>query len=165
MNWYVVKTKANKEILAKQNLKNQNFEVYLPCIKKVVKLKNKFKIVRKTLFSNYLFVKFNLNTHHWSKINNTRGVAHLVKLSNDLSRVSEEDINTLKLSEDNDNFIVLSKIQKPILGRLYKILDGPFKGHEAKFSGKKDKKNIFLNLELLGRNINLNFPYNLVEPV
>ena len=62
MNWYVVKTKANKEILAKQNLKNQNFEVYLPCIKKVVKLKNKFKIVRKTLFSNYLFVKFNLNS-------------------------------------------------------------------------------------------------------
>ena len=51
------------------------------------------------------------------------------------------------------------------MGRLYQILEGPFKGKQAKFKKKIDSKNVFLIMSLLGREINLNLPYNSIEPV
>ena len=71
----------------------------------------------------------------------------------------------MKAAEDENNFIIISKIQKPIMGRLYQILEGPFKGKQAKFKKKIDSKNVFLIVSLLGREINLNLPYNSIEPV
>ena len=166
LNWYVVKTKNNKKEFAKQNLINQNFQVYLPIVKTIKKFGNKLITVKKALFPNYIFVKIDFNLNNWSKINNTRGVSSIVNLSLDSkSPVSESDILNLKSSEDQDNFIIISKIQKLTFGRLYKILEGPFQGHEAMFNGKRDKNNIFLNMSLLGRNIRLNLPYNCVEPI
>ena len=164
-DWYVVKTKANKEELAKQNLINQGYKVYLPVVKKIKKVGNRLRFFKQALFPNYLFIKFDFNLINWSKINNTRGISSIVNMSNSKSSVAEEDINNLKLSEDDENFIVISKIQVPTFGRMYKILEGPFQGQEAKFYGKKDKNNIFLNMTLLGREIRLNLPYNFVQPI
>ena len=95
--WYVVKTKGNKENFAKQNLINQNFEVYYPVTKRLKKVANKLKVVEQSLFPGYLFVKFDLNTYDWSKINNTRGVSSLIKLSQNLMHIPEVDIHNLKL--------------------------------------------------------------------
>ena len=165
LNWYVVKTKRLKEELAERNLINQHFVVYYPVIKTLKKIGNKFILVKKPLFPNYIFVQFDLNASNWSKINNTLGVSSLLSLSNNLSPVNNSDINDLKSAEDENNFIIISKIQNPTIGRLCKILEGPFKGKQAKFKEKKDNKNVFLIINLLGRDINLNLPYNCIEPV
>ena len=61
LNWYVVKTKNNKEEFAKQNLINQNFQVYLPIVKTIKKFGNKLITVKKALFPNYIFVKIILD--------------------------------------------------------------------------------------------------------
>ena len=165
LNWYVVKTKRLKEDFAKINLINQNFKVYSPIIKTIKKMGDKIIHLKKPLFPGYLFVQFDLNNSNWSKINNTLGVTSLLSISNTLSSVNLSDIDSLKAAEDENNFIMISKIQKPIMGRLYQILEGPFKGKQAKFKKKIDSKNVFLIMSLLGREINLNLPYNSIEPV
>ena len=91
-----------------------------------------------------------MNNSNWSKINNTLGVTSLLSISNTLSSVNLSDIDSLKAAEDENNFIIISKIQKPIMGRLYQILEGPFKGKQAKF-----KKKIALGLDAKDGNLSV----------
>jgi len=76
--WYAVQCLSNREFIAKAQLENQGFEVFLPCIEKTARHARKFTLVRKSLFPGYLFVRLDLECERWRSINGTLGVARLV---------------------------------------------------------------------------------------
>ena len=80
LHWYLVHCKPNCVKLARQNLTNQNFDVFLPMQKITKRKANQFQTILRPLFPGYLFVQLDSLAGQWRKINNTRGVARLVQL-------------------------------------------------------------------------------------
>jgi transcriptional antiterminator RfaH len=77
--WYLAHCKPNAERVAHQNLENQDFNTFLP-LQKVTKRKAQtFQTPSRPLFPGYIFVQIDSAKGGWRKINNTRGVARLVR--------------------------------------------------------------------------------------
>ena len=77
-NWYVVQTGPSKEFVAANNLASQNFNIYLPQLKRNITRFNCKQTTVKPLFPGYLFVFIDYLKDNWSKINYTRGVKNLL---------------------------------------------------------------------------------------
>ena len=78
--WYLAQCKPNATHVAVRNLDNQGFVSFLP-LQEGTKRKGKgFQNQIRPLFPGYLFVQLDVNDGPWRKINNTRGVARLVRL-------------------------------------------------------------------------------------
>ena len=58
--WYTISTITHKELKATLNLKRQNFDVYYPKYKKMIKHARKIQTVIRPLFPGYLFVLFDI---------------------------------------------------------------------------------------------------------
>ena len=90
-NWYLIKTKPRQETIAKQNLKNQDYEVFCP----VSNINNRLTV----LFPGYLFVQLNKKTQNWSPINSTKGVSHFVKFGLNFAKVPTSVIEFIKTNQ------------------------------------------------------------------
>lgn len=82
---YVVQTHPRKEQLAARELRNQDFEVFLPVIRRRPLLKRgRFEDrVPAPLFPKYLFVALDLEADPWSSVNGTRGVLRLLQMDDE----------------------------------------------------------------------------------
>ena len=155
MEWYVVHTKVNKEFVSEKNLQRQGVRTYLPKYKKIVSHARKKNIVTKPLFPRYMFIKFNLNTHNWSFINNTFGVSKIITMNDTPVKISEKFISNIKSNEDIEGLVNTIALSSKNIGEEVEILDGIFKGYIGVFQGltKDNRANILLNL--LGKEIAL----------
>ena len=75
MNWYLLQTKPNAHVTARDHLRRQGFDVFLPLINKTTKKNNKFVDTTAPLFPGYLFMGSALDALPWKSINGTRGVS------------------------------------------------------------------------------------------
>ena len=89
-DWFVVMTKLKQEQVARKNLLNQRFEVFLPQLNH-----SNINSGLIPLFPGYLFVSFDISRPHWLKIGNTRGVKKLLSSNINPSRVDKKIINIL----------------------------------------------------------------------
>lgn len=72
--WYVVDCQQGREYTARDNLREQGFEVYLPEYVRRVRHARRVQKVKRPLFHHYIFVEFDLEERAWRCINGTRGV-------------------------------------------------------------------------------------------
>ena len=84
-NWYLIKTKPQQEVIATQNLTNQNFNVFFP--KAVIKNKTT------PLFPSYLFIKLDDKTQKWTPIRSTKGVSNFVRFGLSFAKAPNQIIN------------------------------------------------------------------------
>ena len=98
-NWYVVQTGPSKEFVAANNLASQNFNIYLPQLKRNITRFNCKQTTVKPLFPGYLFVFIDYLKDNWSKINYTRGVKKLITLGRNFLPVSKDFVDELKKKE------------------------------------------------------------------
>ena len=80
MNWYLLQTKPHAHATAWENLKRQNFEVFLPLVSKTTKKKGKFLDVKVPLFPGYIFMGTLMHPIPWKSVNGTRGISKAVTL-------------------------------------------------------------------------------------
>ena len=146
-NWYLLKTKPRQEIIAKQNLKNQGYEVFCP----MSKINNRLAV----LFPGYLFVQLNEKTQNWSPINSTKGVSHFVKFGLNFAKVPTSVIEFIKTNQHitTDKLKNLNNF-KP--GDKVQISDGALKGLIAIFKCFKSDERVTLLLNLMGQEQSLN---------
>ena len=78
-NWYLLQSRARQEFIAEENLARQKYEVYLPCIKRARKIRNKWQEITEPFFPGYLFIHLDMEAQNTSTIRSTRGVLKLVK--------------------------------------------------------------------------------------
>tara|TARA_B100000963_G_C22499520_1_gene613093 strand:- start:224 stop:700 length:477 start_codon:yes stop_codon:yes gene_type:complete len=136
--WYVVKTKPHQERRASLNLRNQNFKVISPFIKK----KNNCE----PLFPTYIFVSFDINKDFWPKINNSYGVSRLLSFSGIPKQLDNNFICHLKQILDKDGFVKKNFFNLKTNVNV-KINDGPFKGFFASVIKKVSNERVKLMID------------------
>lgn len=143
ITWCVAHTHPSKELIAKQHLLEQEFEVYLPQFKKIRKHARKVEEVFAPLFPRYIFVGLNLKNAPWRCINSTRGISYLL-MSNTFipDHVSAQVIEKIKRQEVSEGIVPVASLVTFIKGEKLRILDGAFQEQIADFD-VFDEKTVF----------------------
>ena len=101
--WHLICTKPRQEELALSNLKNQNYESYLPLITKEKILQGKKILTKEPMFPRYLFVRLRKDRlQDLSPIRSTRGVSNLVTFGGSFATLNDEVIVKLTQRLDKD---------------------------------------------------------------
>jgi transcriptional antiterminator RfaH len=143
--WFVIKTRPNCEKMAVQNLRNQDFEYYLPMILEKHVRKCDSRTVESPLFPSYLFVKVQ---EVWRSILGTRGVSDII------GQISDNIIQDLKRREVN-GYIQLPKAKRFAVGDTVKITSGPFANQQALVQRMPTKERQKVLLALLSNQISV----------
>ena len=76
--WYVAATKAGREQYARHHLENQQFEVFLPMLRRTVRSGRRLIDRQESCFPGYVFIRFDAALPAWRSVNSTRGVRSLI---------------------------------------------------------------------------------------
>lgn len=145
--WYLLKTKPQKEKIAVENLKNQNYHVYCP-----MATINREKVA---LFPGYLFVFLDETSENWSPIRSTKGVSNFVKFGLNFAKIPDK---VVELIEANERVTAKKVINlnnfKP--GETVQITDGVFENCLAIFKTFKSDDRVILLMNLMGQQQSIN---------
>jgi transcription antitermination factor NusG len=128
--WYLVKTKPNREFLVRDQLSSFLPEVLLPIMCRLDLACIRTKSGEVPLFPSYLFTRFRVGTHYL-RVKYTPGVRYIVSAGDDPLSISQDVIEEIKGRLVNGRIIVK---RRPLsLGERIRIADGPLAGAEAVF--------------------------------
>jgi len=151
MNYWIVATyKINESKILKTNLKNQEFEFYLPQI--VIK-KNNLLLKEELIFPGYIFIKTAFK--NYSTLKYTRGIKNVIKFGENIACISEHEIKTIKMIEKESR---INPMRSSIhIGDEATISNGPFEGALVKICSLPSNKRVDIFLSILGskRRINI----------
>jgi len=141
-NWYLIKTKPQQEVIATQNLTNQDFDVFFP--KSVIKNKTT------PLFPGYLFIELDDKTQNWTPIRSTKGVTNFVRFGLNFAKVPNQIINLIKIQQQQtiEKMIDICSHHK---GDRLEIQTGAFKGQQAIFQNYNSNDRVTVLLKLIGQ--------------
>lgn len=146
-HWYLVQSKPNQEIIAKDNLENQGYKVYLPLIPTKKKRNSRTIRVIAPMFPRYLFISLSEQIDDWGPIRSTIGVSSLVRFGMLAAKVPENLITSLRSKENEDGVHPIEKNDFEE-GDSVRIAEGPFEGYEAIFSAKDDNERVIVLLKI-----------------
>ena len=131
-SWYVIQTKPKQETRADSNLMAWNVETFNPKIKewKRNNFTGKFTLVVKSLFTNYIFARFQANSL-LHKVCFTRGVHRVVSFGDAPKVVDDEIIALIHSREDADGFVRTG--DEFVEGDKVIVKDGPLKNFVGVF--------------------------------
>jgi transcriptional antiterminator RfaH len=147
--WYLVHCKPNGEQMALRNLENQGFPAFLPLQKLTRRKGAAFKTQLRPLFPGYMFVAQDPTAGQWHKINNTRGVARLVRLAAEPTPLPPAIMDQLFARCDAAS--VFQQSATLVSGDDAKITQGPFAGAIAKIIKIDPHQRIHLLLDFMGQ--------------
>ena len=157
-SWYAVHTQPHGEFKSEFHLNNQDFQVYLPKVRKMRRHARKSELVPAPLFNRYLFVHLNTAEIRWQAINSTVGVSAIVSTDHGPTPVPGCVIDEILAQEDEDGFIQLAKLDRLQSGDRIRILDGVMEGNLGIFSCSSDRERALVLLDILGRQVKFNVP-------
>jgi transcriptional antiterminator RfaH len=168
LRWYLVQYKQNAAQIAVRNLENQSFGTFLP-LQEITKRKGKiFQQQILPLFPGYLFVQIDPDQGPWRQVNNTRGVARLIRLGAEPSVVPNEIVQTLIARCDKNSVLrQTSKTQSTQFhaGNQAKVIQGPFSGFIAAISDIKPDNRINILIEIMGHKTKVTINAGALQPV
>jgi transcriptional antiterminator RfaH len=149
--WYAIHTKPRQEEHAAEQLRRQEFEIYLPRIKQARRFRQKWRDTIEPLFPRYLFIRLDLGADNVAPIRSTRGVTKLVSFDGLPATVPDALIDALLGSADPDTGLhhPHEDLFKP--GASVTIVNGPLAGLEAIFKAHDGEARSIILLELLGK--------------
>jgi len=162
--WYAIYTQPRSEMLARDHLARQGFEVFLPLYQKRRSHARRVDIVSAPLFPRYMFVSFNAGEASWRVIRSTRGVVDLVRIGLDPVRISDSIIEEIRRRRDEQGFVILAKHLNLKRGARIRIDTGPFVDYEAIFESQRDEERVVALLSLLGREVVVELPIRAIVP-
>ena len=149
MKWYAVQTKSRQENVAKQNLANQGFSVFLPTLRVPVKRRGKWSLKIEPLFAGYLFLELDLGIQNTSSIRSTRGVIKLVQNGIHVLPVAGELIADLKKAQAAVDNATEEK-QFFEAGEEVLLTGGALSGLKGIYKSKNSEERAILLLNILG---------------
>tara|TARA_B100000475_G_C14836358_1_gene247002 strand:- start:100 stop:579 length:480 start_codon:yes stop_codon:yes gene_type:complete len=142
-NWIVARYKINEIKRVESNLLNQEFDYYLP---KITTRKINSDARVEVLFPGYIFV--NINIENYSALNYTIGIKNIIKFGDNISYISNEEINTMQMVEEiSKKDPIASQIK---IGQDALIAKGSFKGSIVKICSLPSNKRVGVLLSFLG---------------
>ncbi len=160
--WYAVHTHARAEEKARLNLSKQGYTAYLPRYRKVRRHARRFERVLAPLFPRYLFVRLDVERQRWRPIQSTFGVLHLVGHGSRPTAVPEAVIEELRGREDANGLVAMTR--QPVFrkGAPVRVLGGPMADLLGIFECASDEQRVLILLELLGRQVKVRLPVEMV---
>jgi len=147
MNWYLLQTKPNAHVTARDHLRRQGFAVFLPLINKTKKKSNRFVDTTASLFPGYLFMGSALDPIPWKSINGTRGVSKAITLDGVYRPVSAYIIEGLQHRCDEQG--VLRGLNDIVATDRVKIERGPFAEFVCTVEQIKDDQRAWVLIDIL----------------
>ena len=160
--WYVVRTLAQRERLAVQQLTNQGYRVFLPLHLKTRRHARKVETISAPLFPRYLFTILDRTRDRWRSINGTFGVERLLMCGGEPQAVPCGLVESFILAADDDGTVRFDFALHE--GQSVKVVAGPF----ADVIGRLDRLNgndrVSVLLELLGGTVRVALPRTMLAP-
>jgi transcriptional antiterminator RfaH len=163
--WYVVHTQPSAEPKATWHLRNQGYEVYLPRYLKKTRHARRTMLTPRALFPSYLFVTMDLDVTRWRAIRSTVGVAGIVCAGDRPAPVPVGVVEQIRRLEDENGMVRPPKPGDFVKGQKVEIADGAFEGLTGLVEGMSDQERVVLLLELLGREVRIRLPVEIVRAV
>jgi transcriptional antiterminator RfaH len=129
-NWYLVRTKPQKERWVQDQLKSISEEAFLPLLRSRTRCFGRIITTVKPLFPSYLFAYFNLQERYFD-VKYTAGVHSLVSVGGESVTVPATIIDEIKRRGTEGIVELAPRRLDP--GQKIRIVDGPFRDIEAIF--------------------------------
>ena len=161
-SWYLVYTKPRGEETALANLARQGYEVYFPRVQLMRKRQRGRMAVVEPLFPRYLFIRLDNQSDNWAPIRSTLGVTSLVRFGHEPAKVPDDLIRFLQQQEDSDG---LRHWTDPAIeaGDHVRVADGAFQGYKGILLARSSRERVFVLLDILGKQVRMNLPYDQLE--
>ncbi|HVX56431.1 MAG TPA: transcription termination/antitermination NusG family protein [Candidatus Saccharimonadales bacterium] len=158
LDWLVVQSKPSQEKRAKTNVVRQGCDAYLPYAFDPILNRHG------PLFRSYLFVKAAAN--RWGFLNNTFGVRRVLTFGDRVATVSQEIIDVLRGSENDDGIIHLPKPGAEWKkGDQLRIKYGSLVGFIGAFQGMDAHQRVRVLISILNQQTKLTVDYAMVERI
>ena len=157
--WYLVQCRPRQEQRALENLQNQHFDCFLPCIDLEKIRQGKRQNQREPLFPGYLFIRLHDTDQDWGSIRSTRGVRQLVRFGGTPAQVPQTIIDNLQQK-------TAQGLHKPALlsGDPVRIDCGPFARLDAIFQRFDGNERVIVLLDMLQKQHQLTLKLSDVSP-
>jgi len=133
--WYAIRAKPRQEMIARDQLEQQGFEVYLPLVNTRITHARKVSWQPRPFFSGYLFMHLAKEEQRWTTIRSTVGVLAPVSFGNFYPPVPDKVIEVLRCRHDELGYISVST--SPVspfqVDDAVRVHDGALKGLEGVF--------------------------------
>lgn len=163
--WFAVYTRARAEAMAREHLRRQGYEVYLPQHMKRRRHARRTDFVPAPLFPRYLFVSLDRLQQRWRPILSTFGVCDVVRQGDWPAQVPAGLVEELRVRERSGAFDHPARLQGLSRGDPVRIAAGPFADLVGRFHGMAAAERVFVLLEMLGRSVKVQLPSEVVDPV
>lgn len=163
-HWFVVFSKPRQEVEASRQLERQGFTIFLPQVRAHRRRRGQWREMIEPMFPRYLFLRATLGQDNLRPVHSTRGVVGLVRFGGQLRSVPEVLISDLRrLCAGGDGALTLPS--PLVAGGRFRILEGPFAGHEVELLSTDSEQRARVLLELLGRSHSIELPVDLLAPM
>jgi len=153
--WFAVRTGPRKETLARDQLQNQGFEVYLPMVNTRITHARKVSWQPRPFFPGYLFVHLGRDEQRWTTIRSTVGVLAPVSFGDYHPPLPDAAIEALRARHDESGLIsVVKQPESPFrAGENVRMHDGSLKGFEGVFVEMRGSDRALILLNWMQRQI------------
>ena len=163
IRWYVAYTQAQAEARAARELRQQDFDVFLPLCRRLRRHARRSETVLRPLFPRYLFLAIDLEAQGWRVINGTRGVGQLVRHGERPAPVPIGVIESLRARADRYGTVPLEALATFEPGCALRVTAGPFAGHIGRYEAMTADERVILLLDMLGRSVEIALPLLAVD--
>ena len=129
-NWYLVRTKSNREHFVRAQLLRMVPEVFVPMLKLPERQLQKTNSSLVPLFPQYVFARFSINAHYFD-ICYMPGVAGFVCAGREPLPVAEAIVHSVRSRCTND--VLQLTPRRFVRGEQVRVIGGPFRDFEAIF--------------------------------
>lgn len=161
-DWYLAYTKPRQEEVARVNLEQQGFEVYLPLFKKFKKTEQGPVSVFEPMFPRYIFFKPGKPGQSISSVRSTKGVTTLVRFGFEPALIDEELLRRIRLLEEDRNHATILELSKLKAGQTVRLQHTALAGVEGLIQSVSSKR-VEVLLEILGRPAVVQLEHHQVE--
>ncbi len=173
MDWYAIQTYSGSEqsvkraiqnLFRESNMQSRLQEIVVPT-EDIIEMKNsKKRVVERSLYPGYVFIKVDLDTKLWHMLQSLPRVGRFIGESKKPTPLTESDIKNILEKVEN------RAAPKPKIffdaGEVVRIVEGPF----ANFTGiveeyDMEHEKLKLNVSIFGRNTPVEILYSQVEKI
>ncbi len=155
MNMYVLQIKSGYEISACQELRKRGFDAVLPTIQEYVRRGGKWNLHEKIIFTQYLFIRLELDEKNYYEIMKTDGTVRFLDCNQPLKHSEQKYIEWLenggKPIEPSKIYITANGDKMIMSGILRK-----YSGSEIDYNLRQRKASIFI--EIAGKKHRITLP-------
>ena len=150
-NWYLIYTKPRQEAVAEENLKRQDFRVWLPRLQVSRRRRGRWVEAIEPLFPRYLFIRLEAGGDNFSPIRSTRGVSSMVRVGIEPAQVPDPVVAALQLATDPASGLLIPDAPALARGDEVEVLAGPFEGLRGVFQLQSGDERVVILLDVLGQ--------------